>query len=114
MRRLAICLVLGASLLWAAPAAANGWNNLKGGFQGILQAPADPVMYTIWPPDDFIEELPGGQVTGRILGVCAGTAMGVYRLGMGATDIILSPFWVFPILSPEAEWNWLDVEYEDI
>ena len=114
MRRLAISLVLGATMLWAAPAEANGWTNLKAGFQGILQFPADPVIHIVTPPEEFIEELPGGPVTGRILGIFSGTALGLYRLGMGATDIVLSPLWVFPTMSPEARWNWFDVEYEDI
>jgi hypothetical protein len=114
MRRLALCLTLGATMLWAAPAEANGWNSLRAGVQGLIQFPADPVMFVIAPPDEFVDELPAGQVTGRILGVVAGTAMAGYRVLMGATDIVLSPLWVFPTLSPEANWNWFDVEYEDL
>ncbi len=53
-------------------------------------------------------------MTGRIFGLFSGTALGVYRIFMGATDIALSPLWVFPAMSPEARWNWFGVEYEDI
>ena len=114
MRRLAICLALGGMVLSAGPAQANGVNNLIGGLQGIIQAPADPVIHIVMPPEDFIDELPVGQVSGRILGVFSGTLLGVYRVVMGATDIVLSPLWVFPMMSPEARWNWAEVEYEDI
>ncbi len=114
MRRLAIGLTLGVAMLWAAPAEANGWNNLRAGVQGIIQAPADPVLFVVMPPDDFIDELPAGQVTGRVVGLLAGTAKGVYRIFMGATDIVLSPFWIFPTMSPESRWDWFSVEYEDL
>lgn len=118
MRRLAKGLSMGLALcvtvLWAAPAEANGWNNLRAGLQGIVQFPADPVIHIVTPPEDFIDELPAGQVTGRILGIFSGTALGVYRVAMGATDIVLSPFWVFPTISPEARWNWFGAEYEEL
>ncbi len=114
MRRLAICLALGATMLWAAPAQANGWNNLRAGLQGIIQSPVDVVWHVAMPPEDFIDELPAGQVTGRIVGLLSGPALGVYRLFMGATDVALSPLWVFPTMSPEARWNWVGVEYDDI
>ncbi len=114
MRRLAIGLTLGVAMLWAAPAEANGWNNIRAGVQGIPQAIADPFIHVWSPPEDFIDELPAGQVTGRIFGLFSGTALGVYRLFMGATDVALSPLWVFPTMSPEARWNWFGVEYDDI
>lgn len=113
MRRLAICLTLGVAMLWAAPAQANGWNNFRAGLQGIIQFPADPAIHIVTPPEDFIDELPAGQVTGRILGIFSGTALGVYRVAMGATDIVLSPLWIFPTMSPEARWDWFGVEYEE-
>ncbi len=37
-----------------------------------------------------------------------------FLIAMGATDIALSPFWVFPTMSPEARANWFGVEYEDL
>ena len=114
MRRLAIGLTLGVAMLWAAPAEANGWNNLRAGTQGIIQSPVDVLWYVFVPPEDWVDELPGGSVTARIFGLPAGTALGVYRILMGATDIALFPLWVFPAMSPEARWNWFGVEYEDI
>ena len=114
MRRLAVGLALCFSVLWAAPAEADGWNSFRAGIQGIIQSPADPVIHTFNPPEDFIDELPAGRVTAHILGIFSGTALGVYRIGMGATDIVLSPFWVFPTMSPEARDNWFGVEYEDL
>jgi hypothetical protein len=117
MRRLtglSMGLALCVTVLWANPAEANGWNNLKAGVQGIIQFPADPVIHIFTPPEDFIDELPAGRYTAHILGLFSGTLLAVYRVGMGATDIVLAPFWVFPTMSPEARWNWFDAEYEDL
>lgn len=114
MQQLAVGLALCVTVLWAAPAEANGWNNLKAGIQGIPQSVADPFIHIYSPPEDFIDELPAGRVTAHILGIFSGTALGIYRAAMGATDIVLSPLWVFPTMSPEARWNVLGVEYEDL
>ena len=48
------------SLLLAAPASAEGFNNLLAGLNGLITFPADPVMSTIDPPEEF-GELPGAE-----------------------------------------------------
>ena len=47
------------------------------------------------------------------LGIFTGPTLAIYRFTMGVTDIALSPFWVFPVMSPEARWNWFGVEYDE-
>lgn len=113
MRKRSLLVVLLLALTFAAPARAEGMNNFYAGLNGMLTAPADPVMHVISPPEAF-EELPFHPVTGRIVGVGSGTLMGFYRAAIGATDLAFTPFWVFPTLSPEARWNLFgyEIEYE--
>ena len=99
MRRSVTCAVLLLILALPASGFAQGWNNLKAGTNGILTAPLDPILMVITPPDDF-EEMRAHQVTGRILALPTGVAMGAYRLLMGAFDVVFTPAWVFPTLSP--------------
>ena len=57
----------------------------------------------------------GSPVTPHVVGFGQGTLMMVYRATMGVLDIVLSPFWVFPTLSPEARYDFFnnyEVEYE--
>lgn len=93
-------------------ARAEGMNNLYAFVNGVVNAPLDPIMMTYTPPDDY-EELPGHQVTGRIIGFFAGILMMIYRFSMAIFDLIFFPFWVFPVFSPEPYWSLIpDVEYE--
>ena len=112
MRRLAasaLCLCL---LLATSSARAEGMNNLYAAVNGLVYAPADPFMLTIFPPEDY-EELPLHQVTSRIVGLPTGVLMMAYRLFMAAGDLVLFPFWVFEVFSPEPAWTMIpDVEYE--
>jgi len=95
---------------------AEGLNNLAAGFNGLLTFPFDPAIYAADPPEAF-EGMAGEPVTSGILGFFAGVMMIPYRVSMGALDVALFPFWVFPTLSPEAEINLFEktgyeVEYE--
>jgi hypothetical protein len=97
-------------------AQAEGLNNLAAGFNGLLTFPFDPVIFAAEPPEAF-EGMAGEPVTSGILGFFAGVLMIPYRVTMGALDIALFPFWVFPTLSPEAKINLFEktgyeVEYE--
>ncbi len=106
-----VALMAGATA--ALPAGADGMQNLKAGFTSVTEAPADIVWHVIYPPDDFVEELPAGQVTGRMVGVFSGPLLAVYRFGMGVTDLLFTPIWVFPVMSPEPRWPLFEgVEYQ--
>jgi hypothetical protein len=103
--------LLALGLPGAAPA--DGLQNLKAGTTSVIEAPADVVWHVISPPDDFVEELPAGQVTGRMVGVFSGPLLAIYRLGMGVTDLLFAPIWVFPVMSPEPRWELFEgVEYQ--
>jgi len=105
-------IVAVAFLMVSTNARAEGMNNLFAFVNGVVNAPLDPIMFVISPPEDY-EELPFHQVTGRIIGLFAGVLMMVYRLSMAVFDLIFFPFWVFPVFSPEPHWALIpDVEYE--
>jgi hypothetical protein len=100
MRRLAVFAAVLSMLAVTSPAHAEGWNNLKAGVNGILTFPADPVALTITPPEK-LEDMPGYPVTGRVVGLVAGTLLGGFRLLAGVYDVGTFPFWVLPTFSPE-------------
>jgi hypothetical protein len=102
LRALAALLLAAEAL--AAPAGAEGLNNLFAGLNGLVVAPADPVADAIDPPSLF-EKLPNADVTKHVVGFFEGTVFMVYRTFMGAMDIALFPFWLFPTLSPQARWD---------
>jgi hypothetical protein len=74
------------------------------GVNGVITWPADPVMLTVRPTEEM-SSLPGGVVTGPLVGFGAGTLLGLYRLGMGAPDIALAPLSFFPMFSPEPRYQ---------
>jgi hypothetical protein len=109
-----LAALLAAAQALVAPAGATGFNNLFAGLNGLVVAPADPVMQAIDPPSQ-LEKLPNPRVTRHVVGFFQGTALMLYRVFMGATDVALSPFWVFPTLSPEARWDLVpgwEIEWE--
>ncbi|MBW2287797.1 MAG: hypothetical protein JRG80_08150 [Deltaproteobacteria bacterium] len=112
-----VATIAGLLVLTSGVAAhAEGLNNLAAGFNGLLTSPLDPVLFTIEPPEAF-EGVRGEPVTSGMLGFFAGVLMVPYRAIMGALDIALFPFWVFPTLSPEARVNLFsvagyEIEYE--
>jgi hypothetical protein len=112
-----VAAIAGLLVLTSGVAAhAEGLNNLAAGFNGLLTFPFDPAIYAAEPPEAF-EGMRGEPVTSGMLGFFAGILMVPYRASMGALDIALSPFWIFPTLSPEAKINLFEksefeVEYE--
>ncbi len=96
----------------AAPPGGKIYQNLIGAANGLINAPAEPIMQVIYPPDDF-EYVWGYQVTARTLGFFSGTAMMIYRLTGAVYDVVVAPFWIFPVLSPEPRWEIIPgAEYE--
>jgi hypothetical protein len=85
-------------------------NNFKGGLNGFLTWPADPVMATTeakelfegwWPPFNYVTAF------------FAGTLQGLYRLGMGTVDMVFTPFPYMPMLSPVPRYKIVPFEHED-
>ncbi len=100
MRRPMAVLAVLACFAVASTARAEGFDNLLYGLNSLLTFPADPVMETVNPPEEF-ESFALHQVTQPMAGLVTGFGLGFYRATMGLFDVVLSPFWVFPILSPE-------------
>ena len=71
-----------AFVVWAK----DGGNRMTVGLNGILTAPADPVMFAI-EGDEVFESLPAPEYTGRAVGFCAGVFQMPYRMGMGTFDV---------------------------
>jgi ABC-type uncharacterized transport system permease subunit len=97
----------------ALPARANGWNNFNAGLNGVLTAPADPIVRAVAPPTE-LRELPFSVVSSRIAGLLTGTFLAAFKVAAGALDIALAPTWVAPTLSPRPAFEvipWHEVEY---
>jgi hypothetical protein len=79
-------------------------NTFLAGLNGVITWPADPVMLAINPTDDM-RSLPGGVVTGPVVGFFAGTLQGVFRLFTGTLDVALCPLSFFPMFSIEPRYK---------
>lgn len=79
-------------------------NTFLAGLNGMITWPADPVMLAIKPTDDM-RSLPGGVVTGPMVGFFAGTFQGVFRLFTGTLDVALCPLSFFPMFSIEPRYK---------
>lgn len=109
---LLFALALVGAWLPAAGARAD-LNSFFAGLNGLLTFPADPVMDAMQPSAQ-IQGLPG-KYTENAVGFAGGILFGVYRAWMGSVDVVLSPFWIFPTVSPPAHWNlfpFYEIEYE--
>jgi len=84
---------------WADYGSSVG-NRFLLGVNSVVTCPADPVMSTVSPREEF-DELPAASVSKRIVGLGQGSLLGVYRVGMGALDVVFSPLTAFKMLSPE-------------
>ena len=112
MRAFVVMGLLLTLFLHAGTAQAEGLDNLKAGINSLATFPADPFIM-VWTVNDNFEDVPLAPVTGRILGLGAGTLLSVHRLAMGTFDVVLSPLYFFPVMSPEPRWAiFEDLEYE--
>jgi hypothetical protein len=71
-------------------------NRVSIGLNGVLTAPADPVMFTL-EGDEVFKDLWMPAVTGRVMGLFAGLCQMPYRAMMGAFDAAFA--WA-PYLKP--------------
>jgi len=79
-------------------------NSFLAGVNGLITWPADPVMLAVRPTDDM-RAMPGGVVTGPVVGFFAGTLQGVLRLVTGTLDVALCPLSFFPMFSIEPRYK---------
>jgi hypothetical protein len=89
---------------WISQYGRNVATAFLGGSNGLITWPADPVMLTVNPTEEMLD-MPGGVVTGRVVGFFAGTLQGIYRLTMGVLDVGLCPLRFFPVFSPEPRYK---------
>jgi hypothetical protein len=73
------------------------------GFNSLITFPADPIMDTVKPREEF-DKLPLGVVTRYFAGLGTGVLLSMYRAGMGAFDVIFAPLTPMKELSPEPRW----------
>jgi hypothetical protein len=87
-------------------------NRFLMGVNSVLTFPADPVMGTIEPVEEFAA-LPAGRVTRYVAGFGQGILLGAYRAVAGALDIVFAPLTPFAMLSPEPRYMLFEgVEHE--
>jgi len=83
------------------------------GVNSLATFPADPVMSTVEPRDEF-DDLPGAVVTKRFVGFIQGVLLGTFRACTGTLDVLFSPLTPMKILSPEPRYMLFDdVEHDE-
>jgi hypothetical protein len=82
------------------------------GFNGIVTGFADPGAFAI-EGDEVFSELHAASVTGRIWGAAAGLLQGLYRQGMGFSDLVVAPIPGVPVLSPVPRYKMWSFEHPD-
>ena len=83
------------------------------GVNSLATFPADPVMSTVEPRDEF-DDLPVAVVTKRFVGFIQGVLLGTFRACAGTLDVLFSPLTPMKMLSPEPRYMLFDdVEHEE-
>lgn len=101
---------------WDDPEAWDEWDEDEGGgfadyadsvgnrylisINSILTWPADLVMSTAQPRDEF-DELPAAAVSKYPVGLLQGSLLAAYRLGTGVFDLLFAPLTPMKVMSPE-------------
>lgn len=75
-------------------------NRFLMGFNGLITFPADPVMGTVQPREEF-DELPLAVASKRVAGFLQGMLLGTFRLGTAPLDMLFAPINPMRMLSPE-------------
>src|SRR5262249_45055987 len=78
-------------------------NRFLVGVNSLVTFPADPVMDTVKPREEF-NKLPLAAGTKYIAGFGQGVLLGAYRAGMGVFDVVMAPLTPMKELSPEPRW----------
>jgi len=79
----------------------------------LVTFPADPVMGTVSPREEF-DELPLSVATKYPVGFVQGSMLSVYRAVMGTFDVVFAPLTPMKMLSPEPRYMiFPDVEHPE-
>jgi hypothetical protein len=78
-------------------------NRFLVGVNSLVTFPADPIMDTVKPRDEF-KKLPLSAATKYVAGFGTGVLLGTYRAGMGMFDVLMAPLTPMKELSPEPRW----------
>jgi hypothetical protein len=73
------------------------------GLNSLITFPADPVMDTVKPREEF-DELPLAAGTKYFAGLGTGIMLSMYRAGMGVFDVLWAPITPMKMMSPEPRW----------
>ena len=88
-------------------------NRYKIGLTSFVTFPADPVLST-YEPDEEWEDLPLSVVTKWPVGLVQGTLLGAYRATGGVFDLIFAPVTPMKMTSPEPRWELFEgAEHEE-
>jgi hypothetical protein len=86
---------------WWSEYGKNVGNRYMVGLNSLITFPADPVMDTVKPRDEF-EELPLADYGPKyVAGLGTGVMLSMYRAGMGVFDVLFAPLTPMKVLSPE-------------
>lgn len=88
-------------------------NRYMVGANSLITFPADPVMDTVKPREEF-EELPLADFGPKyVAGLGTGVMLGIYRAGTGAFDVLWAPITPMKMLSPEPRYTLLPGEHPE-
>jgi hypothetical protein len=88
-------------------------NRYMVGTNSLITFPADPVMDTVKPREEF-EELPLADFGPKyVAGLGTGVMLGIYRASTGVFDVVFAPLTPMKMLSPEPRYTLLPGEHPE-
>jgi hypothetical protein len=91
----------------------NVGNRYMVGLNSLITFPADPVMDTVKPREEF-NELPLASYGPKyVAGLGTGLMLSMYRAGTGAFDVLWAPVTPMKVLSPEPRYMLLPAKHPE-
>jgi hypothetical protein len=88
-------------------------NRYMVGLNSLITFPADPVMDTVKPREEF-DELPLANYGPKyVAGLGTGVMLSMYRAGTGAFDVLFAPLTPMKVLSPEPRYMLFPAEHPE-
>lgn len=98
---------------WWAEYGKSVGNRYMVGLNSLITFPADPVMDTVKPREEF-DELPLANYGPKYLaGLGTGVMLSLYRAGTGAFDVVFAPLTPMKVLSPEPRYMLFPAEHPE-